>query len=705
MKTVIPLTKRPVFNAAISIMVFFLFLLLPSALLAGNVLDKLGNPTATSLAAFSVRQLSTAYAGKALQVRRSSDNTTLDIGFTTAGDLDTVALKAFVGGNNGYVKIWYDQSGNGYNATQATNAYQPILVTSGVINRDNGWPSVYTNSNGAASSMFLTYGSLTPLNGTIVATRMEVTRCRVTNGYTISSGVGGNYQLDLQLFSNTNTGMVQVETTNITAGGSITDATALMAINSIRASGASKFYVNTALVGTNASAALTNFSSPVTGYIGVRFDYTLGPTGTGAFSESILFNSVLSDPDRQAMNYNQNWYYSLGFDPCSSTLASLSTNGMTNKALYACTADGPYAYYYDPAHPLKLLFGIAKDPGSTGANPSFTIDSINLTTTSNPSSVYYSATSGTEGVFALGRYWNVYTHTPLTSPVNVRFFFNPADTVAARNAALAFKTATLANLMSNLQWFKTVGVPFSPANLSPTTGSHINVPFVVLTPVYGIKDGINYAEFDGVTSFSGGTGAYVVSNTFALLPNIFGSFTGTRVNETVALSWATESESNSDRFEIERSADGSTWTTIGRVAAAGNSSTVLSYRYTDTLSSHEGGSLYYRLKLTDKDGQGTWSGIVSVKMYDNATGIPRLSRIVPNPFGTDMEITCTLPGNGLVEVLLQDMAGATLIRREYTVNKGDNMLRLTNLNGLARGTYIVRVVQGGAACIAKVIKQ
>ena len=87
-------------------------------------------------AAFSVRLLRTAYTGDCLRVRRSSDNTEQDIGFDSNGDLDTSALVTFVGsGNNGFVKTWYDQSGNGYDATQTTAGKQPKIYdsTTGLI--------------------------------------------------------------------------------------------------------------------------------------------------------------------------------------------------------------------------------------------------------------------------------------------------------------------------------------------------------------------------------------------------------------------------------------------------------------------------------------------------------------------------------------------------------------------------------------------
>jgi hypothetical protein len=97
-------------------------------------------------AAFSVRKLRTAYAGSAIRVRRSSDNTEQDIGFS-GGNLDTSALTTFVGANNGFVVTWYDQSGNARNATQSTAANQPQIVSSGTILTENSKPSVRFNGS------------------------------------------------------------------------------------------------------------------------------------------------------------------------------------------------------------------------------------------------------------------------------------------------------------------------------------------------------------------------------------------------------------------------------------------------------------------------------------------------------------------------------------------------------------------------------
>jgi hypothetical protein len=92
-------------------------------------------------AAYSLRQLRTAYTGAAIRVRRSSDNTEQDFGFV-ANVLDTASLLTFCGAGNGFVTTWYDQSGNSKNATQTTAINQPRIVNSGIIDLVNSKPAV-----------------------------------------------------------------------------------------------------------------------------------------------------------------------------------------------------------------------------------------------------------------------------------------------------------------------------------------------------------------------------------------------------------------------------------------------------------------------------------------------------------------------------------------------------------------------------------
>lgn len=109
-----------------------------------NTLDKVGISTSIPVsAAYSLRIVSSDYTGYALQVRRSNDNATQDIGFTANGDLDTASLKSFAGSNTLYVTIWYDQSGNGLNLTQSDPTHQPAIVTNGIVNRQKERPFIH----------------------------------------------------------------------------------------------------------------------------------------------------------------------------------------------------------------------------------------------------------------------------------------------------------------------------------------------------------------------------------------------------------------------------------------------------------------------------------------------------------------------------------------------------------------------------------
>lgn len=84
-------------------------------------------------AAYSLRNLSSSYSGNVIEVRRSSDDTTQNF---TADEITDGTLLAFVGtggSDNGFVKTWYDQSGNTNHATQPTPASQPKIVDAGSL--------------------------------------------------------------------------------------------------------------------------------------------------------------------------------------------------------------------------------------------------------------------------------------------------------------------------------------------------------------------------------------------------------------------------------------------------------------------------------------------------------------------------------------------------------------------------------------------
>lgn len=98
---------------------------------------RFGSSVPTYLEALAVTpicalSLSKVYASAtvAIRVRRSSDNAEQDIGFSGTS-LDTTGLASFVGSNSAFVTKFYDQSGHGFDAEQATAANQPRIVSAG----------------------------------------------------------------------------------------------------------------------------------------------------------------------------------------------------------------------------------------------------------------------------------------------------------------------------------------------------------------------------------------------------------------------------------------------------------------------------------------------------------------------------------------------------------------------------------------------
>lgn len=126
-------------------------------------------------AAYSIRKLRTAYTGSAIRVRRSSDNTEQDIGFS-GGNLDTSALTSFCGAGNGFVTTWYDQSGNGKNATQSTASNQPQIVSSGSVITLNSKSSMSYTGNSGMGFTFSNFSGATSYSITSVFSAIEATQ-------------------------------------------------------------------------------------------------------------------------------------------------------------------------------------------------------------------------------------------------------------------------------------------------------------------------------------------------------------------------------------------------------------------------------------------------------------------------------------------------------------------------------------------------
>lgn len=136
---------------------------------ASLLFDDYQNP----LAGYSLRKLKRTYSGPAVTVRRESDNQNIDVGFS-GNQLDVTSLENFCSGTNGFVSVWYDQSGTGKHLYQNFEVYQPKIVSNGTTIKNNNKPAVeFEETDGqwmaveqpySVSNQFLITAVLTPTN-------------------------------------------------------------------------------------------------------------------------------------------------------------------------------------------------------------------------------------------------------------------------------------------------------------------------------------------------------------------------------------------------------------------------------------------------------------------------------------------------------------------------------------------------------------
>lgn len=147
----------------------------------------------------------------------------------------------------------------------------------------------------------------------------------------------------------------------------------------------------------------------------------------------------------------------------------------------------------------------------------------------------------------------------------------------------------------------------------------------------------------------------------------------------IRLSWKTASETNSDFFEIQRSADAKDWKPLGRVQSAGDSREQATYNYPD--NEPMAGNNYYRLKMVDRDGTFAFSQVKMVSWNENALAV------FPNPAADRLEMSVK-DWSKVVGVKILNAGGAMVAERQRVAGSKEKHIPLT---GFKSGTYILQV--------------
>lgn len=283
-------------------------------------------------AAYSVRRLSGSYSGKALQIRRVSDNVEVDVSFDNNNEISldsavtnvteettgsstsiitgAVNLGEFVANasytdadslgstDSAKVQCWYDQSGNSNDTTQNTAGNQPTIVSSGALVTENGKPALEfdgSDDNLAAASAVVTGAELFCSNVLTMGTTGQPWGDQT--GFGVRAYQAGSSVLRVQY--NTDNGGFQMTGDNSGSGQRL-KSTRLI-------SGTQQIFDNGSLA-TSATRTFTSLASNNVMRFGMRYNNT--NFFNGKLQEYVIYTSDQYS-NRTNIENNINAFYSI----------------------------------------------------------------------------------------------------------------------------------------------------------------------------------------------------------------------------------------------------------------------------------------------------------------------------------------------------------------------------------------------------------
>ena len=203
---------------------------------------------------------------------------------------------------------------------------------------------------------------------------------------------------------------------------------------------------------------------------------------------------------------------------------------------------------------------------------------------------------------------------------------------------------------------------------------------------------------DGVSPGSGGGGrgnsgnsrlgaaGQVIVTVTSVLPVKFGEFNVYEKQPGVQIDWSTYSENNVDRFEVQRSSDGRTFSTIGQVSAR-NLNIQSNYNWFDVAPLHN--INYYRIKSIDIDGKTGFTSIIKINFNKTITGF----NLYPNPvLNKQLSLQASNLEKGEYVMFVSNSTGQQVYRKNISLNGGAITQVIQLPASLQSGIYSLQLI-------------
>lgn len=311
----------------------------------------------------------------------------------------------------------------------------------------------------------------------------------------------------------------------------------------------------------------------------------------------------------------------------------------------------------------------------------------------------------------MNKFWNLVPRTQPTAAVGIRTFYSDADFNALQaTVLLGGGVLPTHSSMQMVKFTKSPTTHYTNAEINPAGGQAAILASTASYPSWVNTDGvepgadpINQAQFN-ITTFSGGGGGSTGDPLVVLATGLL-TFSGQREGTVNKLRWTTSTEQNNLGFEVQRSTDGVTYTTIGFVnslAAGGNSVQQINYTFVDNAPA--GTKQYYRLRQVDLDTRSRLSSIVLIRGEKPTT--LEIGGLFPNPANSLLNVIVDAPVKDKVTMMIVDATGKAVQQKIVNIETGSNTVQL-DVSRLSAGTYLVKLICSSncESAVGKFVKQ
>jgi uncharacterized repeat protein (TIGR03803 family) len=206
---------------------------------------------------------------------------------------------------------------------------------------------------------------------------------------------------------------------------------------------------------------------------------------------------------------------------------------------------------------------------------------------------------------------------------------------------------------------------------------------------------LDYDGSNGANPYFGS--AFIELPELAPLPIMLLNFAGENKDKINQLSWRIANEDNLNYFVLQRSRDGQNFTDISQIVKRTGG---FDYTYDDNISADTDALYYYRLKIVNLDGNFRYSDVIKITLTLKEDFVS----IKPNPFKDQLAINVHSQIPGSAVFVVTDLNGRQLLRKNESLTRGSNIVRINETGRLPEGTYILTIITSNKTKSLKLVK-